>query len=318
MTQPTLISNANREIPQRRHYDPPALWVATILGSAVIHLCAFGLLRLLLLGGLPNLQSSRNLIAVDVIGIPAEAKTRTQAIQNPVSSATRQPRSINSPVKRTSNRTVNPQTPAKSTGSASHSGSQQPGRQSPATPSSGKQPSERSPKPTSSKPSPSQPTGKSPDKISPHPSPSKPSDQSPQPPAPGSQPDVQPGGGFSASLGGLGLTDNRRDIPTQFAKLKSDSTTEFPIDYLTPLGIKLNGAIVLKVKVLIDETGQGRVLPDSTQVVSGDISATQAEQLAQQIIESWSFEPTYMGNGPVAQAYNLELRISPPIGRDEG
>ena len=73
----------------------------------------------------------------------------------------------------------------------------------------------------------------------------------------------------------------------------------------------------MKVTILIDETGKAR-LPSQeedanpTQILSGNISIENAKQLANRIIEGWRFQPTYMENTPVTQAYNLEIRVSVP------
>jgi hypothetical protein len=109
----------------------------------------------------------------------------------------------------------------------------------------------------------------------------------------------------------LTLTDPGRDIPTRYAQLRPNSTTQFPPDSLTPLGIDPNQVLVLKATVVIESTGQATVVPNSAQVSPGNISADKAEQLAKQIIENWTFEPTYMESGPVAQAYNIEVNLSP-------
>jgi hypothetical protein len=109
----------------------------------------------------------------------------------------------------------------------------------------------------------------------------------------------------------LTLTDPGRDIPTRYAQLRPNSTTQFPPDSLTPLGIDPNQVLVLKATVVIESTGQATVVPNSAQVSPGNISADKTEQLAKQIIENWTFEPTYMESGPVAQAYNIEVNLSP-------
>jgi hypothetical protein len=66
----------------------------------------------------------------------------------------------------------------------------------------------------------------------------------------------------------------------------------------------------LKAQVLIEATGKPTVLPNTAELLPGNISKDKAEQLAKQIIEKWTFNPTYMGSGPVTQAYNIELNIT--------
>jgi hypothetical protein len=77
------------------------------------------------------------------------------------------------------------------------------------------------------------------------------------------------------------------------------------------LGIEPNQAIVLRVSVLIDRNGQPTVLPDRLTVQQGNLSPTQAEQLAQKILEGWTFTPTQMAGSPVDWSYSLTLRINP-------
>jgi hypothetical protein len=153
---------------------------------------------------------------------------------------------------------------------------------------------------------PNQPPISSPGPTSPNPSPKPPPISPPGP----TSPNPQPGGSFRATIGGLGLTVPDKDVPTKPAGLQSGNTTQFPTDYLTVLGINTNQSLVLKAKVLIDSTGKPTVLPNTAELSPGNISKGKAEQLAKEIIEKWTFSPTYMGSEPVDQAYNIELNLN--------
>ncbi|MBE9128456.1 MULTISPECIES: hypothetical protein [unclassified Coleofasciculus] len=292
MTPPTAPS----QIPQRHHSDPPTLWTFVILGSGLIHLLAFLVLSIVLMGRFQGLRSNKTLIPVNVIAFTPEARALSPGLTSP-----RQPAPSDRTTQTFPSQSINPQPSPTSTVSSTRSQLQETGRQSPATKSSPNPSSERSPKSNSS-PNPS--SERSPKSNS---SPNPSSERSPEPTSPSSD----DSGSFGVALGGLSLTDGSRDIPDQPATLKSGNTTEFPREYLTQLGLNPEQAIRLKVVVLIDTTGQAEPLPDYTQVLSGNISTEQAEQLAQQIVSEWRFEPTYMGNQPVEQAYNLELNITP-------
>ncbi|MCP2730339.1 hypothetical protein NJ959_18060, partial [Symplocastrum sp. BBK-W-15] len=165
--------------------------------------------------------------------------------------------------------------------------------------------------PPSPKPISPNPTNSPQVNPSPNPAPSQSSGKSTEESA------ANPQKGIFVTPVGLNLTDGSRDIPSQPAKPKSDNKTEFAIDDLNGLGIKSGQVIQLKVTILIDETGKAR-LPSQeedanpTQILSGNISIENAKQLANRIIEGWRFQPTYMENTPVTQAYNLEIRVSVP------
>jgi hypothetical protein len=304
---------------ERRHSDPPALWITVILSSVVFHLFAVGMLRLLLMGRLYGLQSGTTLVPVDVVSIDPNVTLSTQPTQTPGSVAITKPTPISTPTKRTSNRLPERQPSSISTSSSTRANSREVLAKQNLSQRGEVQPSPRqfpspnpsvkpSPNPSASpspKPSPNPSASPSPN-PSPNPSPIPPPNPSPIPP-----PNPQPGGGFhNAAIGGLSLTVPDRDIPTQYATLPEGSITKFPTDSLTALGIDPNQVLVLKAQVLIEATGKPTVLPNTAELLPGNISKDKAEQLAKQIIEKWTFNPTYMGSGPVTQAYNIELNIT--------
>ncbi len=113
MVLPSLRPSDRPQITERRHSDPPALWFAVILGSLAIHLCALGILRLLMMGNFLSLQSGKEIIPVDVIAI-APTKTPTRLPPTTGSTATRNSSSLkpknpsNLPQNRQSASTSNP------------------------------------------------------------------------------------------------------------------------------------------------------------------------------------------------------------------
>ena len=341
MVPPTVKSADHPQISERRHSDPPGLWAIVVLTSVVIHVFAIGMLRLLVIVRLDGLLSGTTIVPIDVIDLSPNATSSTQSTRIGGSVPTRKPTPINAPTQRASNQLPNRPNPSVSNPSSTRTNASPSqvsrfpqDRRSPAPkPSanqppysppesispkpSANQPPYSPPEPTSPNPSPSQPPNPSPEPTSPNPSPSQPPNPSPEPTSPNPSPSEpispspQPSGSFSATIGGMRLTVPDKDVPDKNARLKQSSTTNFPIDYLTTLGINSSQVLVLKVKVLIESTGQATVLPNSAEVSPGNISPDKAEQLAKQIIEKWSFEPAYMGDSPVRQAYNIELNISP-------
>ncbi len=290
-------------IPQRHHNDPPGLWGNVILGSAIIHILAFGLLHLISMGSLQKWQGNRDFISVDLISLPAKANTLSIA---------KQPASPNPPQKTPTNPLVSRQNFSTATKSARNPNSQ--GTKETDNSKTGSKvrslssplASPRLPKPISPNPTDNPQTN-----PSPNPSPSQSSGKSTSESAP------NPQTGFFVTPVRLNLTDGSRDIPSQPAKPKSDNKTEFAIDELNGLGIKPGQVIQLKITILIDETGKARLPsqeedPNPTQILSGNISIENAKQLANRIIEGWRFQPTYMENTPVTQAYKLEIRVSVP------
>lgn len=289
--------------PQRHHIDPPGLWGNVILGSAIVHILAFGLFHLISMGSLQKLQGNRDFISVDLISLPAKANTISKA---------KPPAPPNPPKKTPTNPLVSRQNFSTTTKSAPATNSQ-PTKQADNSKTGSKVRSLSSPlaSPQLPKPISPNPTDNLQTNPSPNPSPSQSSGKSPGESAANAQT------GFFVTPVRLNLTDASRDIPSQPAKPKSDNKTEFAIDQLNGLEIKPGQVIQLKITILIDETGKAR-LPSQeedanpTQILSGNISIENAKQLANRIIEGWRFQPTYMENTPVTQAYNLEIRVSVP------
>ena len=305
MALPTERPTDYPQLPERRHSDHPALWVAVSLGSLLIHVFAFGMLRLLLMGEGLGLQPAKALIPVEVIPVAPKAKSPAQLTQTTGSVATRNPTSVNTPPRRTSSpsstRTDSQPTPTKKLA---------PATQPVQKPSPGTDPEKRSPSPNPSQ-NPSPGTGTESQSPSANPA---------QNPSPGTNPQTPPatspqeGGGFYASLDELSLSDGN-DIPDKGRQCKTpnDNKKKFSQDELKQLGVNLDQVLVLNVLVVIEIDGKAEVNPKFTEVVQGNISADKAVQLATEVIKSWQFERacTYMEGKPVPYPYSVNLTISP-------
>jgi len=322
MELPTVKPSDRVLISERRHCDPPALWFAVILGSIIIHLGAFGILRLLLTTGILGLHSSNAIVPIDVITLSPKGTSPTRLAPSTNSTTTRNPTSVKTRTRNTSNQPQNRQNSSASIPSArrtdpqqgearvspkgtkaskppvsNSSQNQQPGRQTPSTKpntptSNGSKPSSAT---SSSNPTPS--TGSSTGQTSPN---------------------SQSGGSFIASPGTPALVRNTKDVlhpddPNYNDKLATvkQGNSQFSSDELTSLGIKVEQALELRVAVVIETTGEATVLPNSTQVLRGNLSPDKAEQVARKLVDRWRFNPTLMAGKPVPRDYYLQITISP-------
>lgn len=68
---------------------------------------------------------------------------------------------------------------------------------------------------------------------------------------------------------------------------------------------------MLEVTAIIEANGKATVY--GTKVISGSLSQAQAQQLGKQLVESWKFRPTYMGDRAVAQEYLIQLSLAPLV-----
>ncbi len=329
MALPRLKPTVHTQLPERRHADPPGLWSTVIIGSVVIHILLFGILRLLLMGRLQGFLSEAILIPVDVITLAPGATSPVSGNQFP----------INRPAREPSTQPVNRQPPSAAAPPQSRTNSQEiltqnseanrfpvassspniaqnrPSNRPTTAPTSPNipqnQPSNRpTTEPTAPNPSPNPSSSTPTEPSSPNPSPNP----SPIPTEPGS-PNPQQGSGFLATPGQFNLTSNERDVvdPSKegdaFATLASGNRQSFSGEELRSLGINLDQVQVLQVRVWVETTGQATV--SSTQVQQGSLSSNAAQQLAKLIVEQWQFNPTRMAGSPVPREYYLSLTISP-------
>ncbi|MBD2580185.1 hypothetical protein [Oscillatoria sp. FACHB-1406] len=113
--------------------------------------------------------------------------------------------------------------------------------------------------------------------------------------------------GASASLGTPRLTRPNSDVPDSLAAPLQSSQQLSKL----PFGVRLEGRSVLEVTAVIEANGKATVY--GTKVVSGSLSQAQAQQLGKQLVESWKFRPTYMGDRAVAQEYLIQLSLAPLV-----
>lgn len=325
MEPSTLKPTTDAQKSERRHSDSPGLWFAVILGSVVVHLGAFGILRLLLMAGVVGLPSANKIIPIDVIAIAkppvkviAPNATSTNRIApKTATTATQKPTTTNSgmqnrktPISKAS--TTSSQSPPREKKQLPSSNTAKNTTKSPTSTSSPKPSGENKPKTNTNSPS-SKNNQSDAGKSSPNPTPTH---SSTQPVSP--SPNDKPAGNFVASLRTLilgenanaGLDPNDPNRKDKLAEIKS-SNSQFSNDDLAELGIKVEQVLELRVAVVIEKTGKATVLPNSTQVQSGNINPDQAETLVKKILEQWQFNPTLMAGQPVAGNYNIQLTISP-------
>lgn len=94
------------------------------------------------------------------------------------------------------------------------------------------------------------------------------------------------------------------------AKPKQNQQRLENISYLIPPSVKLTERLVLDITVVIDNRGKVDEVLKATNP-QNSLTEAQAIQLSSKILESWEFEPTYMGGQPVFQSYFLKLTIDP-------
>ncbi|AFZ14687.1 hypothetical protein Cri9333_3878 [Crinalium epipsammum PCC 9333] len=117
----------------------------------------------------------------------------------------------------------------------------------------------------------------------------------------------QQSGGLVATLSNILPANRGKDIPEKLAKPYQQ---EKQLDYIPLPSSKdtTNQAVVLQVVVLIDDTGKPEV--QSTQVLQGS-KTIDSQQLAQDVIKDWKFEPAYQGNQPVYSLLQVVLTLEP-------
>lgn len=343
MTQPNQKPTAYIPLAERSHSDPPGLWAIVVLSSLVIHLFAFGMLRLWMMVRLNHFQAARIFIPVDVIAEASEAQSPLQPTPGTTSTITQNPPSANTPTNPVPNTqassasvstnspptrdtvasgTTNP-SPSKGVPIATNSPTINPAQnqsQDTVTPSRSPTPNPSNNKPSgtqtpSTNPNSSGNQGNQTNGSTPSPSPSPSSTASTGSPAGQNSSNPNQGGGFIVALGRLEPVSNTKDVlhindGDKLATCRSDSKP-LPSDYLTPVGITLDKALVLKVEVLIDEYGKATLLRLPPESLPQNLSAPQAEQLAKKLVEQQQCTATKMAGGFVKRDYTLTLTISP-------
>lgn len=117
--------------------------------------------------------------------------------------------------------------------------------------------------------------------------------------------------GLRTSITETTLAIGDRDIPSQTAQAINPQRSLGAIEELKSLNLDFSDTIILETVVVIHPDGRPQVYPEFTQVHRGPLTPAQGGIVAKKIIESWRFEPTYMGDSPVMQDYNVTLEIQP-------
>lgn len=313
---------------ERRHYDPPALWYAVILGSIIFHLSAFGILRLLMIGGLIGTPSATKLIPINVIAMATPAADIASSQPKATSATQLPPKTTAKPTKNstasnpTQNRkpiaTSSPTFTKTQTGATKQAAvntkkspvpisSKPSGKLQPKTPTD----KENQPNNTNKQPATATPTtntNKPPSTAIPNPpSPTKPTSQP--------TPNPQPAGGFVAIFNNL-TPRATIDIPNpdndndKLATLLDDKK-QLSAEDLKQLGISTNQNLKLKVGVVVETDGTATVVNEQVVVEQGSISKEKAVALANKIISQLRFTPTFGNGKPKLGNYNLQLTIFP-------
>lgn len=119
-------------------------------------------------------------------------------------------------------------------------------------------------------------------------------------------------------MGQLDLIDKKTDVlhpgdPKYNDRLATllEGNKKLSAEELKQLGIRLDKDLKLRVGVLVGTNGTATVIPNTTKVLSGNITAETAERLANKIIPQWKFQPTLQEGQAVLRNYDLPITISP-------
>lgn len=296
---------------ERRHFDPKGTWIISILASGAIHGFAFWLLYPFLEGHLENVYSQNEPIPIDLIVLEPEKPSPTPAKPNSVNKQPT-PQPPEKIAKLTPKPTVK-NSPNPSPGTTAPQPEIKPSPSSPQQPKIKPSPTRNTPQPEI-KPSPS-PQNKPPASPAPQPptlikeSPS-PSPPTPSPPSEEKSPSSsQPGGRYGVSIRReLKIAGSLNDDPSQLAKPQTQQQSFNFADYDLPLTTNADQPIILRVILLIDQTGKPAL--EDSQLVEGGINIEVA-RLAEVIVNQWRFEPTLNKQGEAfAQTYEVFFTVS--------
>lgn len=317
---PTLTTTTSTRIGDRHYTDPPKLWQSLIVASILVHLFGLGLVQLLMMRQ-SGVTSKAVPVGIELIADNSKitapspqppTKSLPQKPTNQVATATPKnpaPQAQNSPVKiskpkalpPTSARQpapalkITPKTPTKI--------ATVPKKVPPTIPKKSEVPKTVTP-PVPPKPSktPSSP---------PAPLPPSPPLQKPQfrqeTPAKEVSP-AQEGGGMMATLFEVQLANGGKDIPDKPAKPKKEKKEFSSILYPAKQGQKSDGLLVLRVLLLIDNTGKPTM--QSAKVLQGNPSFN-TDEFVKGLIQDWQFEPAYSAGQAVDSLLEASIKIAP-------
>ncbi|MEM8638041.1 MAG: hypothetical protein AAGG51_04360 [Cyanobacteria bacterium P01_G01_bin.54] len=281
-----------------KHQDPPWLWGGLSVGSIALHM---GLL--LLLGGrgltlqTPAPTRSGNWVPITLWS----AASDVDAAANPAAKAIATASTPPAPVP------VAPQTSANTLPSPSPK------------PNPDAKPNSAQPKPS---PSPNP-------QASPKPSPAPSPNAAPTPPNPNASPTTdepegsnQDNSGQAAAGFGIGF-----EWPNDICQMSSPVACTDPVDrpaqiqteptatqvtrLFQDLGLKVTPSTELETVIIVEPNGTATVAPDTTTVLQGHLTASQAEALAQNIIAFYRFSPTLREGQATPYGYTITLSVTP-------
>jgi hypothetical protein len=323
---PILTTTTSTRIGDRHYTDPPKLWQSLIVASILVHLFGLGLVQLLMMRQ-NGVTSKAVPVGIELITDNSKITTRSpqpptkslpQNRTNQVATATPKkpaipspaPQAQTSPLKLRSQPKVllptsarqpapglkiTPKTPSKI--------ATVPREVPPTIPKKSEPPKTVTP---SVPPTPPQ-TASSPP-VAPYPSPPL---QKPQfheeTPAKKVSP-AQEGSGMMATLFEVHLANGGKDIPDKPAKPKKEKKEFSSILYPAKQGQKSDGLLVLRVLLLIDNTGKPTI--QSAKVLQGNASFN-TDEFVKGLIQDWQFEPAYSAGQAVDSLLEASIKISP-------
>jgi len=330
---PILTTTTSTRIGDRHYTDPPKLWQSLIVASILVHLFGLGLVQLLMMRQ-SGVTSKAVPVGIELITdnskittrSPAEAlasspqpptKSLPQKPTNQVATATKKPaipspapQAQTSPVKVRSQPQALPPTSArqpapglKITPKTPSKIATVPREVPPTIPKKSETPKTVTP---SIPPTPPKTAGSPP--VAP---PSSPPLQKPQfheeTPAKKVSP-AQEGSGMMATLFEVHLANGGKDIPDKPAKPKKEKKEFSSILYPAKQGQKSDGLLVLRVLLLIDNTGKPTM--QSAKVLQGNASFN-TDEFVKGLIQDWQFEPAYSAGQAVDSLLEASIKISP-------
>jgi hypothetical protein len=321
---PILTTTTSTRIGDRHYTDPPKLWQSLIVASILVHLLGLGLVQLLMMRQ-SGVTSKAVPVGIELIADNSQITTRSpqpltkslpQKPTNQVATATKKP-AIPSPAPQTQNLSVKTSKPK----ALPPTSARQP---APALKIAPKTPSKIATVPKEVPPTIPKKSA-APKTVTPSVPPTLPKTPSSPPVAPPSSPllqkpqfheespaknisPAQEGSGIMATLFEVHLANGGKDIPDKPAKPKKEKKEFSSILYPVKQGEKSDGLLVLRVLLLIDNTGKPTM--QSAKVLQGNASFN-TDEFVKGLIQDWQFEPAYSAGQAVDSLLEASIKIAP-------
>jgi len=318
-----LTTTTSASIGDRHYTDPPKLWQSLIVASILVHLFGLGLVQLLMMRQ-NGVTSKAVPVGIELITDNSKITTRSpqpptkslpQNSTNPVATATNKPaipspapQAQTSPVKVRSQPKALPPTSARQPAPALKITPKIPTKIAtvprevpPTIPKKSEAPKTVTPPVP---PTPPKTAGAPP--VAPSPPLQKPQFHEETPGKKVSP--AQEGSGMMATLFEVHLANGGKDIPDKPAKPKKEKKEFSSILYPAKQGQKSDGLLVLRVLLLIDNTGKPTM--QSAKVLQGNASFN-TDEFVKGLIQDWQFEPAYSAGQAVDSLLEASIKISP-------